>query len=81
MEPDLGSGTSTTTNLGSSYTLEVPGAKAEFEGRFGGIMTVIAVAGATGGVGKTIVERLVQEPKYQVIVLSRSFRQSAHIRS
>lgn len=35
-------------------------------------MTVIAVAGGTGGVGKTIVERLVQEPKHRVIVLSRS---------
>jgi uncharacterized protein YbjT (DUF2867 family) len=34
-------------------------------------MTVIAVAGGSGGVGKTIVEQLVQEPKFQVIVLSR----------
>lgn len=34
-------------------------------------MAVIAVAGGTGGVGKTIVERLVQEPKFQVVVLSR----------
>ncbi|KAJ5708233.1 hypothetical protein N7488_008034 [Penicillium malachiteum] len=34
-------------------------------------MTVIAVAGGSAGVGKTIVERLVQEPKFQVIVLSR----------
>lgn len=35
-------------------------------------MTVIAVAGGTGGVGKTIVERLVQQPDFTVIVLSRS---------
>lgn len=34
-------------------------------------MTVIAVAGGTGGVGKTIVEKLVEQPKFQVIVLSR----------
>ncbi|KAJ5273483.1 hypothetical protein N7478_008608 [Penicillium angulare] len=34
-------------------------------------MSVIAVAGGSGGVGKTVVERLVQEPKFQVIVLSR----------
>lgn len=35
-------------------------------------MAVVAVAGGTGGVGKTIVERLAQESKYRVIVLSRS---------
>jgi nucleoside-diphosphate-sugar epimerase len=35
-------------------------------------MPVLAVAGGTGGVGKTIVERLVQEGKFDVIVLSRS---------
>jgi Nucleoside-diphosphate-sugar epimerases len=35
-------------------------------------MAVVAVAGGTGGVGKTIVERLVQEGKFDVIVLSRS---------
>ncbi|PWY89636.1 NmrA-like family protein [Aspergillus sclerotioniger CBS 115572] len=34
-------------------------------------MTTIAVAGGTGGVGKTIVETLLQEDKYQVIVLTR----------
>lgn len=33
---------------------------------------VIAVAGGTGGVGKTIIEALSLEPKYQVLVLSRS---------
>ncbi|PYI07711.1 NAD(P)-binding protein [Aspergillus sclerotiicarbonarius CBS 121057] len=35
-------------------------------------MATIAVAGGTGGVGKTIVEALLQEPKYRVIVLTRS---------
>ena len=34
-------------------------------------MAVIAVAGGSGGVGKTIVERLLQESKFQVVVLSR----------
>ncbi|OOF99367.1 hypothetical protein ASPCADRAFT_203135 [Aspergillus carbonarius ITEM 5010] len=34
-------------------------------------MNTIAVAGGTGGVGKTIVETLLQERKYQVIVLTR----------
>ncbi|KAJ5108939.1 hypothetical protein N7456_005614 [Penicillium angulare] len=34
-------------------------------------MSVIAVAGGSGGVGKTLVERLAQEPKFRVIVLSR----------
>ena len=37
-------------------------------------MTVIAVAGGSGGVGKTLVEKLVQEPKFKVIVLSRQVR-------
>ena len=37
-------------------------------------MAVIAVAGGTGGVGKTIVETLAQEPKFQVVVLSRNVR-------
>ena len=37
-------------------------------------MHVIGVAGASGGVGKAIVERLAQEPKYQVIAFSRSVR-------
>ncbi|PWY74336.1 nmrA-like family protein [Aspergillus heteromorphus CBS 117.55] len=35
-------------------------------------MTIIAVAGGTGGVGKTIVETLLQEPKHQIIILSRN---------
>lgn len=35
-------------------------------------MTVIAVAGGTGGVGKTIVERLSQESNVKLIVLTRS---------
>ncbi|KAJ5096116.1 hypothetical protein NUU61_005472 [Penicillium alfredii] len=34
-------------------------------------MSVIAVAGGTGGVGKTIVETLVDDPTFTVIVLSR----------
>lgn len=34
-------------------------------------MAVVAVAGGTGGVGKTIVDRLAREPNLQVIVLSR----------
>lgn len=37
------------------------------------IMTVIAVAGGTGGVGKTIVEKLL-DSKFDVVVLSRSVR-------
>ena len=37
-------------------------------------MQVIGVAGASGGVGKAIVERLAQEPKYRVIAFSRSVR-------
>lgn len=35
------------------------------------IMTVIAVAGGTGGVGKTIVEKLL-DSKFDIVVLSRS---------
>ncbi|KAI3032974.1 hypothetical protein CBS147353_1393 [Aspergillus niger] len=35
-------------------------------------MSTIAVAGGTGGIGKTIVEALLQEPKYRVIVLTQS---------
>ncbi|CAI7667760.1 uncharacterized protein N7487_006477 [Penicillium crustosum] len=37
-------------------------------------MTVIAVAGGTGGVGKTIVEKLL-DSKFDVVVLSRSVKQ------
>lgn len=37
-------------------------------------MAVIAVAGGTGGVGKTIVERLSEESNFQVIVLTRGVR-------
>ncbi|KAJ5175322.1 uncharacterized protein N7482_001199 [Penicillium canariense] len=36
------------------------------------MMTIIAVAGGTGGVGKTLVERLSQDSNFQVLVLSRS---------
>jgi uncharacterized protein YbjT (DUF2867 family) len=35
-------------------------------------MVIVAVAGGTGGVGKTIVETLVQNSQHQVIVLTRS---------
>jgi FlaA1/EpsC-like NDP-sugar epimerase len=35
-------------------------------------MAVIAVAGGTGGVGKTLVERLSQESNVRLIVLTRS---------
>ncbi|PYH49127.1 uncharacterized protein BP01DRAFT_352646 [Aspergillus saccharolyticus JOP 1030-1] len=35
-------------------------------------MAVIAVAGGTGGVGKTIVETLVQETTHKIIILTRS---------
>lgn len=34
-------------------------------------MPVVAVAGGTGGVGKTIVDVLTQEAKHQVVVLTR----------
>ncbi|KAK4862387.1 hypothetical protein LT330_002520 [Penicillium expansum] len=37
-------------------------------------MTVIAVAGGTGGVGKTIVEKLI-DSKFDIVVLSRSVKQ------
>ncbi|KAF4762481.1 hypothetical protein HAV15_007231 [Penicillium sp. str.  len=37
-------------------------------------MTVIAVAGGTGGVGKTIVEKLL-DSKFDIVVLSRSVKQ------
>lgn len=36
------------------------------------MMTVIAVAGGTGGVGKTLVERQSHESNIQLIVLSRN---------
>lgn len=36
-------------------------------------MTVVAVAGGTGGVGKTIVEKLL-ESEFDIVVLSRSVR-------
>ncbi|OJZ91581.1 hypothetical protein ASPFODRAFT_123349 [Aspergillus luchuensis CBS 106.47] len=35
-------------------------------------MSTIAVAGGTGGIGKTIVEALLQEPKYRVVVLTQN---------
>lgn len=36
------------------------------------MMTVVAIAGGTGGVGKTFVERLSQELNIHVVVLSRT---------
>ncbi|KAJ5964465.1 uncharacterized protein N7479_004341 [Penicillium vulpinum] len=39
-------------------------------------MTVIAVAGGTGGVGKTIVEKLV-DSKFEIVILSRSVKQES----
>jgi NAD(P)-dependent dehydrogenase (short-subunit alcohol dehydrogenase family) len=35
-------------------------------------MMTVAVAGGTGGIGKTIVEELSRAKQYNVIVLSRS---------
>lgn len=35
-------------------------------------MVIVAVAGGTGGVGKTIVETLVGNSEHQAIVLTRS---------
>jgi NAD(P)-dependent dehydrogenase (short-subunit alcohol dehydrogenase family) len=34
-------------------------------------MTTVAVAGGTGGIGKTLVEELVREGRHNVLVLSR----------
>jgi NAD(P)-dependent dehydrogenase (short-subunit alcohol dehydrogenase family) len=34
-------------------------------------MITVVVAGGTGGIGKTIVQALVREDKYNVVVLSR----------
>ena len=42
-------------------------------------MTVIAVAGGTGGVGKTIVETLLEHSDYEVVVLSRGVRPCIHL--
>lgn len=40
-------------------------------------MTVIAVAGGTGGVGKTIVEKLL-DSNFDIVVLSRTVRKQRH---
>lgn len=37
-------------------------------------MSVVAVAGGTGNVGRTIVETLAQSSKHKVIVLARKVR-------
>jgi uncharacterized protein YbjT (DUF2867 family) len=34
-------------------------------------MVTVAIAGGTGGVGRTIVEELVGQDKHQVLILSR----------
>jgi uncharacterized protein YbjT (DUF2867 family) len=34
-------------------------------------MVTVAVAGGTGGIGRTIVEELVRQGKHQVLILSR----------
>lgn len=39
-------------------------------------MTVVAVAGGTGGIGKTIIEQLVLSGKHEVLVLSRHVSES-----
>ncbi|KAL4921382.1 pyridoxal phosphate-dependent transferase [Aspergillus aurantiobrunneus] len=44
-------------------------------------MPVIAVAGGTGGVGKTIVDVLTQQAKHEVIVLTRKVRENSPILS
>lgn len=41
-------------------------------------MVVVAVAGGTGGVGRTIVETLRQNPRYKTIVLARKVRYPVH---
>ncbi|KAL3432924.1 pyridoxal phosphate-dependent transferase [Aspergillus tetrazonus] len=47
----------------------------------GANMSVIAVAGGTGGVGKTIVDVLTQQAKHQVIVLTRKAQENNQILS
>jgi uncharacterized protein YbjT (DUF2867 family) len=34
-------------------------------------MITVAIAGGTGGIGKTIVEELARQNKYKIVVLSR----------
>jgi len=40
-------------------------------------MVKVAVAGGTGGVGRTIVEELVRQSKHNVIILSRKVSQQS----
>lgn len=37
-------------------------------------MVVVAVAGGTGSMGRTIVETLLQDPRHKTIVLARKVR-------
>lgn len=40
------------------------------------MVETVVVAGATGGVGKTIVEQIVKENKFRVVALTRRVRSS-----
>jgi short-subunit dehydrogenase len=44
-------------------------------------MTTVAIAGGTGGIGKTIVEELARAKKYNIIVLSRGVRNCLSLES
>lgn len=37
-------------------------------------MITIAVAGGTGGIGRTIVDELIRQTKYEVLIFSRTVR-------
>jgi len=41
-------------------------------------MGIVAVAGGTGGIGKTIVEELARQKRHEVVVLSRKVRPAVH---
>lgn len=43
------------------------------------MVETVVVAGATGGVGKTIVEQIVNENKFRVVALTRRVRSSYFI--
>lgn len=66
----------------STYTvfhlrLRLPNTTSQQENNYTSIylkMSVIAVAGGTGNVGRTIVETLATSPSYRVIVLGRKVR-------
>jgi nucleoside-diphosphate-sugar epimerase len=44
-------------------------------------MITVAIAGGTGGIGRTIVEELARQNKYNIVVLSRSVSQSPSVAS